>query len=181
MTDREAEFAADVDVRDVAWLAGLLEGEGCFETHKNSPGLRLNMTDEDVVARAAGILGVPRPARSYLRDNRKPLWALSVHGAHAIEWMKVILPYMGGRRTAKIEEVIAAYVAHKANGGRKYTTRGMRVMAKCHPDRREHAKELCRNCYQKRNVERYKQDPVWVERTRQRKREWEARRRESTS
>jgi hypothetical protein len=160
------------DMKDIAWLAGLLEGEGCFRTHKNCPGLTVNMTDEDVIARAAKVLGYPKPTVPYIqRPGRKPIWCLSLHGKHAIAWMMTLYTFMGTRRRAKIREIIVAWTAHK---GRKYTTRGLRVMAQCHPGKREHAKGLCRNCYQKRNVDIYKQKPEWAEHQRKRKREWEA-------
>jgi hypothetical protein len=43
---------------DIAWLAGLLEGEGSFMRgkRKDAPGISLAMTDRDVVERAAKLL-----------------------------------------------------------------------------------------------------------------------------
>ncbi|MGH8518847.1 MAG: hypothetical protein ACREUE_15455, partial [Panacagrimonas sp.] len=48
----------------VAWLAGLLEGEGSFTISRYSPEIAypvvsLQMCDEGVVVRAAGLLGAP--------------------------------------------------------------------------------------------------------------------------
>jgi hypothetical protein len=159
-------------MKDIAWLAGLLEGEGCFRIHKKSPGITVNMTDEDVVARAAKVFGYPKPDKAYIqRTGRKPIWCFSMHGKHAVAWMMTLYTFMGERRRAKIREIIIEWTAHK---GRKYTTRGLRVMAKCHPAKLEHARGLCRNCYQSDNIERYKQKPGWIEQRRKYKREWEA-------
>jgi hypothetical protein len=130
------------------------------------------MTDRDVVAHAAKVFGYEWAPKSYLyEDHKKPLWHLSVGGKHAIAWMMTLYSFMGLRRQEKIREIILAWTAHS---GRKYSTRGMRVMAKCHPDKREHAMELCRNCYQKRNTERYKQNPEWKTRRRLANQKWEA-------
>ncbi len=49
---------------DAQWLAGLLEGEGSFlagpPSARNVPRVALEMTDRDVVARAARLLAVDR-------------------------------------------------------------------------------------------------------------------------
>lgn len=120
-------------------------------------------------------IGIPRPARSYTqRPGRKPMWCVAVHGAHAIAWMMTLYTFMGQRRSARIRELIQRWTSYK---GRRYTTKGMRVMATCHPERRAHALMLCRYCYNKQNVERYKKDPAWRARQRQRKRGWEAKQR----
>ncbi len=44
---------------DIAWAAGLFEGEGCLHRHKRGYGaLFLAMTDEDIVRRFAAIFGL---------------------------------------------------------------------------------------------------------------------------
>ena len=145
------------DMKEIAWLAGLLEGEGCFREHKHSPGITLNSTDRDVVEHAADILGIPRPTKSWIqRPNRKPMWCVALHGAHAIAWMMTLYTFMGERRRARIRDLITGWTAHKHKSLR--TTKGMRRMAKCHPEKRAHALLLCRKCYNQQNVDRYKKE-----------------------
>ena len=91
---------------DLIWLAGLLEGEGCFDLHRGKyPRIRLGMKDRDVVGRAATLLG------SRLRVTLHPapkaaMWHTEVSGAEAIRLLWELLPHMGARRSAKIAEIL---------------------------------------------------------------------------
>lgn len=61
MSTSRRGYPEDVAEHDRYWLAGLLEGEGSFLKGPPSapryPVLSLQMTDEDVVARVAAMLG----------------------------------------------------------------------------------------------------------------------------
>ena len=48
-----------MDSKDLYWLAGLLEGEGCFSSHRKSgyPSIVLQSSDKDIVKRAALLCG----------------------------------------------------------------------------------------------------------------------------
>lgn len=93
------------------WLAGLLEGEGCFCLTQGSkkPVIKLSMTDRDVVEKAARWMG-GCSVRSYRRPSWKPsrktMHCTERHGPQAIALMKALLPRMGERRSAKIEELL---------------------------------------------------------------------------
>ena len=97
---------------DLYWLAGLLEGEGCFSfTSRKRPQVVLAMTDEDVVARVAAMWGRNYRVRSAPSDrnrNAKPLYAVAVTGWVAVELCRRLKPFMGQRRQARIQELIAA-------------------------------------------------------------------------
>lgn len=124
------------DTRDVLWLAGLLEGEGCFILQRHSNGMtptrymqiaiQLIMTDEDVVSRAASILGSPYNTPDRKTKGGKSIHRTVVHGPRAAGWMMTLLPLMGARRKAKIVEIINLW---KNEGGRpnmvKYAKRYM--------------------------------------------------------
>lgn len=96
---------------EVSWLAGLFEGEGYLSRIKAS-GIRLgiNMTDEDVIRRVGNLVGgqvYPRK-RPASRPNWKPLWAWQLtNWPDVLELCALLLPWMGARRRAKMEEVIA--------------------------------------------------------------------------
>ena len=95
---------------EVAWLAGLLEGEGCFTSStRSSPRISLGMTDVDVITKATMIMraDVSR-IRIVNQIDRKISYVIQVGGAKAIKWMKLIRPYMGDRRGAKIDELLEA-------------------------------------------------------------------------
>lgn len=100
---------------EAAWLAGLLEGEGCFwlgrqrGTRKREITVKLKMTDRDVVERASVLMGCPRVEMEIDKRPRKSAtYVARVHGAAAARLMLAVRPYMGERRGGKIDECLAA-------------------------------------------------------------------------
>lgn len=109
----------DVSETEIAWLAGLLEGEGSFgmiTSHVAGkayryPKIVVNMTDRDVIARVAANFGnsvyvMPRPKN---RPTHKQQWRAQVSGSAAAEWMRRLYPWLGSRRRARIDEVLTEY------------------------------------------------------------------------
>lgn len=102
-------------VGDIRWLAGLLEGEGCFGRyraygqHVYVNKIALKMADRDVVQHAADVMGWKRPLR-VRRDSRRrhysDLHVLVISGPLAISWMMTLLPLMHERRATRIRQVI---------------------------------------------------------------------------
>lgn len=97
---------------DAAWLAGLLDGEGCFDSPRGNPRVRVKMSDLDVILRAADAMG---GASTYMEvvPDRKPLMVAQVTGDRAVEVLRAILPWLGSRRTARATEIILAHAAKK--------------------------------------------------------------------
>lgn len=98
-----------MDRVDAAWLAGLLDGEGCFDSPRGNPRVRVKMSDFDVVLRAAELMG----ASTYteLIPNRKPLLVAQITGTPAAKVMRQILPFLGARRTARATEIVLTFDA----------------------------------------------------------------------
>lgn len=110
----------EINETQLAWIAGILEGEGSFvEKHVKKGGrnyyyakIQCGMTDEDVVRRLHTLTGVgnvngpsvPRKA------GHKPMWHWSV-GAQAdvIPLLRALKPLMGKRRSEKIAYLLDAY------------------------------------------------------------------------
>jgi hypothetical protein len=106
----------------IAWLAGLLEGEGCFSLANkggHSINIQLSTTDRDTVERAASIM------RTRLHQGRtlpsgKTVWRCYVAGAAAAALMRRLLPFMGSRRTSRIQWLLNAHdkkLTRKESGG----------------------------------------------------------------
>lgn len=74
------------------------------------------MTDRDVIERAAAMfVRKPRPRKT--REGRKQLWTVSITGWPAIDWMRVLLPHMGERRSDRIREILStSYVTEVKRG-----------------------------------------------------------------
>lgn len=99
---------------EIAWLAGLLEGEGSFnlQCSKYPVGIWLHMTDEDVVAKACVMLGTKYHKMGKRKEHWKDSYKTGLRGRRAIEIMKQILPYMGQRRTLKLQDCINSFCLH---------------------------------------------------------------------
>lgn len=136
-----------IAVKELAWLGGLLEGEGSFGIKNGSPRIQLAMTDKDVVDRAAKIFGVPVEHSVPRKDGYKQVWRVCLNGTRAIMWMMTLLVLFGERRREKITEVIETWKASKAA---PRAPRGQRYMAVCHPDRPRQGDLLCNTCWMRR-------------------------------
>ena len=99
-----------VQVKDIAWLAGFLEGEGSFTAHaKRFPRITFKLVDLDVAERAAMLLGgnVRGPYRGkYFKEHYQSIYSVSVNGSAAIGWMLTIYSLMGARRKKRIYNLL---------------------------------------------------------------------------
>ena len=79
----------------------------------NKPIVRLQMTDQDVVARAAALMGVKcsehRWPQRYADKGWKPTFMATVKGGRAVQLMRDLYPLLGERRRAQIDRALAVY------------------------------------------------------------------------
>lgn len=116
-----AGAAPTMERTDAAWLAGLLDGEGCFDAPRGNPRIRVKMGDLDVVLRAGQLMGATLHEE---RDNRPtvdgrprtPMAVAQVNGEAAVGIMLEVLPWLGSRRSGKVTEIVRDYRFKK--GGR---------------------------------------------------------------
>ena len=104
-----------IQEKEIYWLAGLLDGEGCFycaPAHKgyrpSNPRICLSMTDRDIVERSHRLLGATgkiSPRKKYVAHYTQQ-WVFEVTGARAIGWMFTLYPLLSERRREKIREVV---------------------------------------------------------------------------
>lgn len=101
---------------EIAWLAGILEGEGCFDfmspnkDGKQYPRIRIEMKDEDIIERVHGLLK-PLGARGKIRNRKGKLpqhsetylFSCATKSVMA-EILPLIHPFMGKRRREIIDE-----------------------------------------------------------------------------
>ena len=96
---------------ELAWLAGLYEGEGSTSKHGGlSYHITIAMTDQDVLERAQQITGLGRVYGPYAkRSGWKDIysWVCNEHDSYTI--MRLIKPFMLARRAAQIDEAIHTY------------------------------------------------------------------------
>jgi hypothetical protein len=112
-------------VEHVYYLAGILEGEGCFDFYRKKtklasggesisiyPRIQLNMNDRDIIERIVQLTGMGRVLGPYGEKrgdnlNAKGYYAWNIAGTKAADLMRQLHPYMGIRRQGKIEQVLA--------------------------------------------------------------------------
>jgi hypothetical protein len=98
---------------DNAWLAGILEGEGCFTcsfqngSENPTPRIQLTMTDEDVVCKVATLLNTKVTSTDWRTKGDKAIYRTSLARKNdLLNTLTSIYPFMGQRRKAKIDELI---------------------------------------------------------------------------
>lgn len=106
-----------LSVEEISWLAGLLEAAGSFGfvllTYGPNIKVRVATIDEDVVHKAARMMNVDVRCWRRYRESGKYVFEANAYGSRALQIMELILPYMGSRHTAKIEELLLAISTHK--------------------------------------------------------------------
>lgn len=99
-------------VKDIAWLAGYLDGEGCFcNTWGRTwhyPKITVETTDQDSIARVAKLFGNAVCGPKSHGPHRKT-WYTATTGKPAIAWMLTLYPLMSLRRKAKITELVTQW------------------------------------------------------------------------
>jgi hypothetical protein len=104
---------------DIAWAAGLFEGEGTIGSERNPQYIRLalGMTDRDVVERFSAIFGgvaqtwyPPRVQAS----GRKRMWYWRARGEAAADALRLMLPFFGERRSARARQALSDLERHVA-------------------------------------------------------------------
>jgi hypothetical protein len=137
-----------VTTRNLDWLSGWLEGEGCFtlakpKTHCKyvQPILAVNTTDIDVAAKAAVLFGTGFRAMRRAKPHHKLPYEVRLTGSKAVGWMMTVYGLMGHRRKKRIREVVAAWRANPA-------PKKIHPSA-CHPERPSLSLGKCGACYQR--------------------------------
>ena len=131
--DSNTPVSANWSRENIAWLAGLIEGEGCFYVQPNKHGssiIKVSMTDEDVILKARKISGcgkVHGPS-NHIPGN-KPVWTWTVAKAsHVFALSFAIFPFLCKRRSEKLITLIDRIKRMtKPICGRRHGTRSMYV------------------------------------------------------
>lgn len=105
-------MSLNITKKDLLWLSGLIEGDGCFFSQKNRPVVSLCLTDKDVLTRAAQIFQTSVYHYSPKELNYKDQYEFQVKSEKAISIMNVLYAYMGDRRKKKIDEIKSKWDLH---------------------------------------------------------------------
>lgn len=104
---------------EIAWAAGLFEGEGCARTRGDlrtrgdylSPYVALRMCDEEPVRQFAAIVGfghVNRRKNGSGLPHHRDLWCWESGSKRDVPKLAVLLPWLSPRRRAAVQAAIDA-------------------------------------------------------------------------
>lgn len=85
---------------EIAWMAGLFEGEGCILKHngENSIRLQLQMDDQDVIERFYALVGFGKVG---IRPNGRS-WCWASGAVNEVRQLLILmLPWFGERRSVR--------------------------------------------------------------------------------
>jgi hypothetical protein len=108
-------LVSETDIEN-AWLAGILEGEACFDFNyyrgRKYPRIRVTMCDRDILEKIKEISGGTASIREENRRAHKENWSAQysfqiANRKEVVPVLKRIRPYMGERRAARIDEILA--------------------------------------------------------------------------
>jgi hypothetical protein len=114
----EAPVSQNWSRENIAWLAGLIEGEGCFYIQPGRTGsslIKVQMTDEDVIRKCERIAGCGVITGPHHRvAGQKAVWTWTVaRGKHVLALAYAIYPFMCSRRQAKLVTLVDRLKAMK--------------------------------------------------------------------
>ena len=97
---------------DIAWAAGLFEGEGCISVGSkrrptHAPRVSLSTTDEDVVRRFAVIVRCGRVSGPHRKGKYKPFWLWKTGTFEHFQYIVCLLWYwLCNRRRQRAKEIL---------------------------------------------------------------------------
>jgi hypothetical protein len=98
----------EISSPEVAWVAGILEGEGCWtrKATSNRWWIAVRMTDEDLIRRLRTLTGVGTINIELSKRGHKTAWTWCVAVRSHREWLTLqVWPWLGTRRRARIREL----------------------------------------------------------------------------
>jgi hypothetical protein len=107
-----------MDRAEIAWAAGLFEGEGTFirqtRNGRTRIGFALATTDRDVLERFAAIVGVGaiHPTSRWAEMSTKPIYRWSATANKDVQRLtNLLMPWLGQRRRDALERAWAEYAS----------------------------------------------------------------------
>lgn len=90
---------------ELAWAAGIFEGEGWVHVSKYTFRLGVEMADLDVLERLQEYLGGMVAGPRSRGENRRPMWTWkSPNGPPTLELVVRFQPWLGARRRSQLEQ-----------------------------------------------------------------------------
>jgi len=97
----------EISSEEIAWVAGILEGEGCWTQTRNGWSIQVGMSDKDIIERLKSLTAVGHIYDQKSRqESHKAMYTWHVFRQHHREWLtSKVWPWLGERRRARIKEL----------------------------------------------------------------------------
>lgn len=105
------------------WVAGLVQGEGCFQARfrKQADATYLNldvsMADPEPVFTFSDYVGLSHPSKPVKNHGWKPNWHKNVSGLRALKVLQEIHPFLLGEKLKEAEKAIAFFTPFGIHSG----------------------------------------------------------------
>jgi hypothetical protein len=108
-------YKRDYQQENLAWAAGLFEGEGCLTTHGKNMTALINSTDKDVIERFHSVIGfgsINGPYQSKVKASYKPYWRWRCGSfEHVQATIGLLWKHLGERRKQRAMDLLRGYHA----------------------------------------------------------------------
>jgi hypothetical protein len=100
------------------WVAGLVQGEGCFQARfrKEADATYLNldvsMADPEPIFTFSDYVGLAHPSKPVKNHDWKPNWHKNVSGLRALRVLQEVRPYLLGEKLKEAEKAIAFFAPY---------------------------------------------------------------------
>lgn len=134
---------------DLAWIAGLVEGEGCIKGTKRDLQLSVSSTDYDVLEMLVRLSGLGVVRGPYARPNpkHKPWFQWTIAGSKAYALLVAIWPWLRQRRRQAFAARLVMWRLAAAYNGEKTTCKNGHEFTEANTYRRRGRRfRQCRVC-----------------------------------
>jgi hypothetical protein len=113
-----------LELKELYWAAGFLEGEGCFSTHR-SVCIAASQVTLEPLQRLQALLGggVRGPYSFKTAHKSQPIWCWTLSGARGIAAVMSLYSLMSARRQTAIRKQIENWKIRKTRDPRFYRSR----------------------------------------------------------
>jgi hypothetical protein len=94
------------------WVAGLLEGEGCFGTQKSGyVTIQVQTADREVIEKLVEFTGLGHVSGPFKTRaaHHAPMYGWHPSGANAVALIELVYPLLSSRRQARIDETLVLW------------------------------------------------------------------------
>lgn len=100
----------DLTGEQIAWLAGVYEGEGSCSIRGRSVRIEIVMTDRDIITRINELCKGGTVRGPITRDpSHKPTYHWGIGGINAVKFLEAVMPWLGKRRRARAASALEAW------------------------------------------------------------------------